>query len=383
MQADSSKRRQRVAPGIYLQDGNYYAGFNDPATRRWTFKRLDATNLRDAKRERGSHLAALQEGRAASRTGLTFDYCLDQYLDALEQGGAREKTVRGNRWIASKYIRPRLGAKPVQEITTADVRAVLASVKHLSGWTKTKIVQVMREGFAVAIREDALVRSPLEKLDPRELPKPGSKKKPRRLDDAELERLFAAAKKKTPGYYALFVLLAFTGLRIREALALTWGDVDLVNGVVRVERQLADDGRRSVDVKTANALCELPIYPRLRRVLAEHKLAAPWNQADAPVFAAGRHKAKGYRNVLRALSEAVTEAKIAVADDERLSPHSLRHTYTSHLIVDLELDAVTTSKLAGHANANVTTRVYADDFRKASERNAAVLARAAERGFGA
>ena len=76
------------------------------------------------------------------------------------------------------------------------------------------------------------------------------------------------------------------------------------------------------------------------------------------------------------------EAKIDVAPDERLSPHSLRSTYTSHLIVGLELDAATTPKLAGHANPQVTMRVYLDDFRKASERNAAVLKRAAERGFG-
>ena len=80
--------------------------------------------------------------------------------------------------------------------------------------------------------------------------------------------------------------------------------------------------------------------------------------------------------------DAVAKAGIEVADNERLSLHSLRHTYTSHLIVGLELDAVTTSQLAGHANPNVTMRVYADDFRKAAERNAAVLARAAERGFG-
>jgi hypothetical protein len=33
---------------------------------------------------------------------------------------------------------------------------------------------------------------------------------PRRLDHAELEMLLAAARKKTPGYYPLFVLLAFT-----------------------------------------------------------------------------------------------------------------------------------------------------------------------------
>jgi integrase len=239
----------------------------------------------------------------------------------------------------------------------------------------------MREGFAVAIREDALVRSPIEKLDRRELPKAGRKKKPRRLNDAELERLLAAAKKKTPGYHPLVVLLAFTGLRVREALGLTWRDVDLDAGVLHIERQLADDDRRRLDVKTASAVRELPLYPRLRRVLAAHKLATPWTADDDPVFAAGHRKAKGYRNVLRALAEAVKEA-IEVAADERLSPHALRHTYTSHLIVSLELDAATTSKLAGHANPHVTMRVYADDFRKASERNAAVLKRAAERGFG-
>jgi integrase len=78
----------------------------------------------------------------------------------------------------------------------------------------------------------------------------------------------------------------------------------------------------------------------------------------------------------------VKEAGITVAAGERLSSHSLRHTYTSHLIVDLEFDAATTSKLAGHADPGVTMRVYADDFRQASERNAAVLTRAAERGSG-
>jgi integrase len=198
--------------------------------------------------------------------------------------------IRHNRWVAQRYLRAELGPKPVQKITTTDIRKIFRVIAHLSGWTQVKIMQVMREGCAVAIREDVIVRSPLEKLDPRELPKPGSKKKPRRLDEAELDRLLAAAKTKTPAYYALFVLLVFTGLRIREALGLTWADVDLDQGVLRIERQLSDDDRRHLDVKTENAERELPLYPRLRRVLAEHKLASPWNHDDDPVFPAGRRK---------------------------------------------------------------------------------------------
>jgi integrase len=64
-----------------------------------------------------------------------------------------------------------------------------------------------------------------------------------------------------PVYYILFVLLAFTGLRIREALALTWADVDMDAGVIQVERQLAGDDRRALAVKTANAERELPPLP--------------------------------------------------------------------------------------------------------------------------
>jgi hypothetical protein len=46
--------------------------------------------------------------------------------------------------------------------------------------------------------------------------------------------------------------------------------------VLRIERQLADDDRHHLEVKTENAERELPLYPRLRRALADHKLASPW-----------------------------------------------------------------------------------------------------------
>jgi len=106
MQRDSSKRRQRVAPGIYIKNGVYIAGFSDPNTGKWTMPTLKATTLTAAKRERAALLSALDDGRVASRSELTFDVSLDQYLEAHAASGARAKTNRTMRGIADRHVRP-------------------------------------------------------------------------------------------------------------------------------------------------------------------------------------------------------------------------------------------------------------------------------------
>ena len=83
-----------------------------------------------------SRLAALHEGRARLRSTLTFDVCLDRYLAALERGGAREKTIRHNRWVAKKYIQPDRFAIVVvgdQSKIEAPIRALnLGTIKTLT-----------------------------------------------------------------------------------------------------------------------------------------------------------------------------------------------------------------------------------------------------------
>jgi hypothetical protein len=45
--------------------------------------------------------------------------------------------------------------------------------------------------------------------------------------------------------------------------------------------------------------------------------------------------------------------------------HHLRHTYASHLILDLKLDIVTVSRQLGHARPSITSDVYAHLFDEA------------------
>jgi integrase len=88
------------------------------------------------------------------------------------------------------------------------------------------------------------------------------------------------------------------------------------------------------------------------------------------------------RNLRRALDDAKTRAKLASGDEERLSWHSLRHSFASMLATDLELPATTLARLTGHADAGFTLRVYARDERKSETVVADVLKRAAGAGVG-
>jgi integrase len=95
---------------------------------------------------------------------------------------------------------------------------------------------------------------------------------------------------RTPGYAPLVVLLAYTGMRIREALGLRWQDVDLDAATIRLRSQLTKDCKRRVPLKTEAGLRDLPILPALRRRLIEHRLASPWTRPGDPVVAATNGK---------------------------------------------------------------------------------------------
>ena len=52
----------------------------------------------------------------------------------------------------------------------------------------------------------------------------------------ELKQLLDTVSKHFPKHYTLFLLLARTGVRIGEVLALQWGDIDFNSDFIRVER---------------------------------------------------------------------------------------------------------------------------------------------------
>ena len=105
------------------------------------------------------------------------------------------------------------------------------------------------------------------------------------------------------------------------------------------------------------------------------RLAARWSADDDFVFSASRYRPKDYGNLRRALAAAAKEAGL-----EEVRAHDLRHSYVSNLLPHGDL--ATISRAVGHANPNITAKLYSHALGSPEEQAHRAALAAAAAGLG-
>jgi integrase len=225
---------------------------------------------------------------------------------------------------------------------------------------------------------------PTNAADAAELPSP--RRKEFEAWTAEQARAFLLAT-INDDRHVLWRLLLDSGMRLGEALALTWDDVDLAAGTVAVRRTLTRTkagswivgdaaktraGRRPIAV-TAPTVAALRAH-RARQ--AERRLAlGPVWQDNGFVFDRG-DGGRASPCTIRAAFERAVQA----AGSPRITPHGLRHTSATLLILAGVPLKVISDRL-GHATVAITADVYghvtAEADRQAADSLDALLAEGA------
>lgn len=221
------------------------------------------------------------------------------------------------------------------------------------------------------MRRGALASNPVGGLERRERPQ-GQPREMRILQRHEIARLLAAAP---PAHRPLLATLVFCGLRIGEALALRWSDVDLDARRIRVRLQIDAATGRRVEPKTATAKREVIVMPALARMLATHRATAPHPRADDPLFASRAGTPLLRSNVrARILRPAIHAAGLGGPERPALRTHDLRHTFAS-LLIAAGASVVFVAHQMGHAKPTVTLDVYAHlfDAREHADKVSAIL----------
>jgi integrase/recombinase XerD len=171
---------------------------------------------------------------------------------------------------------------------------------------------------------------------------------PETLTQGEVERLLAAPAEDALGERALLELLYAAGLRISEALNLDLEDISLDGAFVRVIGK--GDRERLVPVGEValDAIRAWLAGPRAALVAAHHV---------APVRGGPLLLGRSGRRLARQQAWAVVKRAAAAAGlSGRVSPHTLRHSFATHLLeggADLRI----VQELLGHASIS-TTQLY-------------------------
>jgi site-specific recombinase XerD len=172
-----------------------------------------------------------------------------------------------------------------------------------------------------------------------ELPTPkGRRRLPTVLSPDEVRRLIAGAKNLY--HRTLLMTLYGAGLRRSELLQLKVAHIDSQRMVIRVERGKGGHAR------------EVPLSPTLLTALREYYR---WMRPQTYLFPG---QERGWRAdkplTSKCIWDAVRFAAKAAGIDRRVSPHTLRHSYATHLL-ESGADLRTIQVLLGHADLTHTT----------------------------
>jgi integrase len=164
-------------------------------------------------------------------------------------------------------------------------------------------------------------------------------------DCADLQKIATVLQVLQEPIKTLAITVPMAGLRIDEALALRWRNLDCEKNVIQVRQAVYER-----HPKSKSSIRDIPMGPSPQRLLSESRKAAP---ADAFVFASRSGTPLDRHNLLaRVLKPACRQAGLPA-----ISWHSLRHTHAT-LLSDLGESRKTAQAQLGHARLSTTAEIY-------------------------
>jgi len=271
-----------------------------------------------------------------------------RYLSLEKNASAHTvKSYREDLAQAIDFFRTRLGnqAPQPEQLTTRLLRAYLAWLNE-QGYARSTIARrlaALRSWCRFLCRQGILSTNPALGLrGPRQ-----DKRLPHFVSREDMMRLLQTPPAATPlglRDRAILETLYSAGLRVSELTGLNVADVELSEGVAMVRGK----GR-----KERLALLGPPAVEAIRRWLPERQNLAGPQAAHQPALFLNRNGTRlSSRSVGRLLEKYLAQAGL----DPRTSPHTLRHSFATHLL-DAGADIRSVQELLGHRSL-ATTQVY-------------------------
>jgi integrase len=268
-----------------------------------------------------------------------------------ERMPSRQSTARVYRSFLNNHVLPKWADTRIQDVQPRPVELWLRELP-LSPKSKTHVRSLMHGLVEFAMWSGLLdiSRNPISLVQ-----NTGATRKVRKARSLTAEQFHALLIELHEPFATMALLCVCLGLRISEALALRWADVDWLGSTVSVQRGIVE--QVVADVKTEGSARTFSLTSELLERLKSCKQRSDFSGAEDWIFASPLKLGRlpySYTGVWRELERAASAANIG-----HLGTHSFRHTHRSWL------DAVGTSvavqqKMMRHADIRTTMNIYGD-----------------------
>ena len=340
-------------------EGRYTAGRN-PETGKPVYKNVLGKTQAEVK----AKLKAAIESSADIDVMKAEQYTTGQWMDVWFENCAKIKvrpsshqTYRG---YIDNHIKPNIGDIPLGKLSSLHLQKLYKKLlaggrverieaksqpKGLSAKTVRNINQVISSAMDFAKDQKLISSNP---TDGCALPKPEHKE----MKTLPVEQLTSFLREaKESGVFELYYIELATGLRRGELLGLKWEDIDLAQGSLRVQRQIARINGEVIEapLKTKNAYRTLPLSADAVGVLQEQRKKS----GNSPyVFPSPTGGPISPDSVLHMLHRVLKRAGLS-----KVRFHDLRHTFAT-LALQNGVDIKTVSGMLGHYSAGFTLDTY-------------------------
>ena len=278
---------------------------------------------------------------------------------ALEASPRKESTKALYRTLARKHLSPApLGATALDRLRKTHIDGLIVALRKrgLSDSTVRQVYTVLR-----AILDDAKLDGLIADNPAARVARPRvARREAKHLDAATVAAVLNAAEGLR--YRPVLALIAATGLRRGEALALRWEHINLKDGTLRVAATLSRVGDKLLitEPKSPRSRRTVPISPAITALLKTQRVAQAAERLHAGnqwtdsglVFTTELGGPVDPRNVLRTIEQAAAKAGI-----DNVGVHTLRHSAAvAWLEAGVHIKAV--ADLLGHSSIAITGDIY-------------------------
>lgn len=332
-------------------EGRYICSYNDLGHAK--YRSVYAYSYKDVK----AKLTQINSNPVLAEHNLpsdTLQMISSEWLDAVKLRN-KDSTYCKYQNVCKNHILPELGRFPICKISTVQVERFVEQLNHkpLSAKTLLDILSVLKRIFSYA--EDCGYKTICNfnfiaiKQDYKEM---------RVLSHQEQSRLIEFLLDNTDPIKLGIYLSLYTGIRIGELCAITWGDISLDNKTLDVSKtmqriQIATAGKKtSVVITEPKSRCSRRVIPLPDFVVA--KLTENSKSIDKNTFLLSGSSDKYIepRNMQYYFKKCIQECEIEAANF-----HCLRHTFATRCI-EAGFEIKSLSEILGHSSVNITLNRY-------------------------